>query len=158
MGLLQLSISFFSQMRLVAYTIKHITVGDLQLVIGSKCSYEINRCTDASCGNEILIDIIHLAYQFACFCYMFMFQRLDLVPTLLFFYHNTLPLTNSLSVSQPSSSFSPSFRWIWKSLANLSSLSLLWNKLLRITPFTFHLDVWTQYYHHHDDCTSDATI
>jgi len=71
----------------------------LRLVVGSKCCYEINKCADASCGNEILIDIIHLTYQFAHVSYMFMFYWLDLVLTLLFFYHKALPLTQALSLS-----------------------------------------------------------
>ncbi len=70
----------------------------MQLVIGSKCHYEKNRCADLIVGGDILIGIIcpafHIAFPFHVFVNLLIF-----VQTLLPSFSCTLPLMQTLSLS-----------------------------------------------------------
>ncbi len=101
-----------------------LNVGDLWLVVGSKCRYEINRCADASCRNDpywhhsprlsICIFLLHIYV---------LLVGLSMDATYLF-SQSSASHANSFSVSPLSSSLSLSFHCIFKPMANLSRLSL----------------------------------
>ncbi len=118
-------------------------IADMRLVVRSKCHYENNRNTAASTWNETVIFIINLAYWFAYFRYMLTINGWSLYWHYIFLTQRSTSHTLSLCLSASKLSF-PFFLLNIKTHGTSLQIIIVWDILIWITLFMFHLEVCTQ--------------